>query len=177
MRFRPPLADLLAGPGSAGEQPGGPKQVGHVPSGACPPHCHSQSHLLWSANASSWPHLLWSANALRVSPPRDDAGRRRGRTGGFAWRAASRLLGRLRQPSIRGRRRAGTPENGCAQATIEAWYRVDPSDRRLLFSPLQRRLPRTSPRCDVAVVSRVLLFDGSQTCDRALSQCQHVVTP
>src|SRR6516165_8938998 len=43
------------------------------------------------------------------------------------------------------------------QALIEAWCRVAPSDRRLLQSPLQRRSPRTSPRCDVAVVSRVLL--------------------
>ena len=44
----------------------------------------------------------------------------------------------LGRPSIRGRRtRAGTPENVCAQALIEAWYRVDPSDRRLWDSPLQ----------------------------------------
>src|SRR5262249_60491394 len=58
-------------------------------------------------------------------------------TGGFAWRAVSHLRMACDDLlSVSGGLASGAPENVCAQAFIEAWCRVAPSDRRLL-----------SPRC------------------------------
>src|SRR5262249_10914538 len=58
---------------------------------------------------------------------------RRSWTGGVAWRAASHLKMACDELlSVSGGLSSGAPENVCAQALIEAWCRVAPSDRRLL---------------------------------------------
>src|SRR5580765_5951243 len=148
-KFCPSLADLLHGPSSAGEQLGGPKQVGHVPAGACPLR-FLQPHLLWSINASdvvSFPgprlHVAFGL-AASLGGPQTTTQDGLGRT------------------SIRVRRFAsGTPENVCAQALIEAWCRVAPSDRRLLSARFSNGRP--GPVLDATLPSSPVSCGGCLT--------------
>src|SRR5262249_12026835 len=106
------------------------------------------------------------AGSSVARPPPGSRRRRRSWTGGFAWRAASHRPGRWRQPSIPVREPTGgviprfaeAPENVCAAKRSSKPGAESPLlTGGCCHSPLQRRSPRTSPRCDVAVVSHVLL--------------------
>jgi len=144
--------DLWAVPGRSSLWPGlcwratrGTEAGGARSSGACPPHFKPGTPALVHKRFLD-SHLL-----------RDDGSHVARELAASLIRRPAVTPGGWQRPSIRGRSLcSGTPENGfAAKRSVEAWRRGNPSDRRHGNVPAAGTVPRTSPRSDVVVVSRV----------------------